>query len=204
MSAVSRSISHCRAAALARQICPAWSEPYCPPSVASHDSSTPGAPTSERLTRSGSTQRPNFMPEAVRVVAERRQAVRKARRIGGPAAEAGVEVERAGGAGARVPAGVDDEQLDAERGRAVHLRAHRRLVDLGAVREPGVVGDERHDRTPVAQAVEHVRAQRRRALREAARRDAEHHVRTVDRASARVVVIGAEADRDRQCRRRCG
>ena len=119
-------------------------------------------------------------PEAVRVGAERGEAVREARRIGGPVAEPRVEIERAGRAGARVPACIDHEQLDAERRRPFHLGAHRRLVDLRAVGEPGVVGDQRRDGTSIPNAVEHVRSQRRRACSGAAGSDAEHHVRAVD------------------------
>ena len=58
-------------------------------------------------------------PEAVRVVAQRRETVGETRGIRGPTAQAGVEVERTRGAGAGIPAGVDR--------RTARRRAPRRV-----------------------------------------------------------------------------
>ena len=160
--------------------------------VASHDSSTPGAPTQREVdalgldpqaelhargcarTRAAARGRRGTAPDP------RVQSPRPASKSNGPAAPApGYQ-----------PASID-EQLDAERRGAIHLRAHRRLVDLGAVGEPGVVGDERR-RTAG-------RRGRRRARTRAAppclargRRARRRRARAARRPrSAIVVVIGA-------------
>src|SRR5882672_475491 len=65
MSSVNRWYTQRRAARLPKQIWPALSVTLKPSRVASHAASArPGCPTVSRLTRSGSTQRPNFMPDS--------------------------------------------------------------------------------------------------------------------------------------------
>ena len=97
-------------------------------------------------------------PQAVGVVGQRLEAGGEAIGIRFPGAEAGIEVEGVGRACAGVPAGVEHEELDPHGCGTVHLVAHRRVVDLGAVREPRVVRHERRQRASVAHAVEDIRA----------------------------------------------
>ena len=118
----------------------------------------------------------------MRVVGEAREARGKAVGVGGPRAEARVEVEIAVGAGAEVPPGIHDEQLDADRRGAVHFGDHQVFGNPGAVREPRVVGDERLKGAAAADAVHDERAQRGRFVAGSLRLHAEEGVRQLDRA----------------------
>ena len=129
--------------------------------MASHAScARPGLADGGERHALGLDPQPELHADAVRVVGEARQAGGKTLRVDGPRAEPGVEIEVAGLAGADVPAGVHDEQLDAERRGAIDLGDHRVLVDARAVDEPGVVGDERLERPTVTDALQHELAQR--------------------------------------------
>jgi hypothetical protein len=117
----------------------------------------------------------------VRVLGERPESVGKAPLVDLPAAEPRREVGGVVPAGPGIPAGVDDEQLGAEGGGAVDLFANDVGVDSRAVREPGVVGDERLERPAAPDAMQRERAQRRGRRSQAAARDAEECVRAFDR-----------------------
>ena len=154
-------------------------------SVASHASSTPGCADEREVHALGLDPQAELHPEArARSRASGRRPFGKRAGSAVHDAEAGIEVERAGRAGARVPAGVEHEQLDAERRGAIHFRAHRRFVDLGAVGEPGVVGDQRQRlaRPPRRPSRTYDAQSAAVACGSAAGHDAEHDVRSVDAA----------------------
>ncbi len=98
------------------------------------------------------------------------------------------------------------------RARTARRRAPRRasisaiidcFVDLGAVREPGVVGDERQTVHARPEAVERCRSARRRCLRHAPPVTAPKMTCGPSTAPRSVVVIGAEPGGERRARCLC-
>ncbi len=130
---------------------------------------------------------PDPEPQAqfVSPIGERSQAVRKLRPVDTPGAQPGGEIERVQRAGALVPPGVQLEELGAGGGRGVHGGVDRRLVDVGAAREPGVVGDQRLEEAAAAQRADDEPVQRRRHLRLVALDEADDRVRHRHRARRR-------------------
>ena len=124
---------------------------------------------------------PELHADAVRVVGQAGEPRRKTVGIGRPRSQTGIEIEVARLAGSEIPAGVHHEQLHPERRGPVDLGHHRVFVEARAVDEPGVVGDERLKRTPVADALQHELPQRAGLVAGRLRGEAEKRMRQVDR-----------------------
>ena len=131
-----------------------------------------------------------LQPEAVRVVREAGDARRKAEHVLRPCAETRLEVVVVVRAGAHIPAGVEDHELHAERRRAVDFRDHLLFVDLRAIREPGVVGDEWLERPALADAVDDEIVQGTGFIMCAARGHTEERVRDLQRLGGRHRRVG--------------
>ncbi len=86
------------------------------------------------------------------VIGEHAEPLGEPRAVDLPRAESGAEVEAIVGVQRRIPAGVELEELAADVGERVDLTLDQVGVDVGAEREPGVVGGQLRERAAGAAA----------------------------------------------------